>query len=353
MYYNNVQIFPNIRSPLSTINSPKGMSLMEVLASMFVICIGLLGVLAVIPYGAYQTAKARNAENTSWILDAAEKDLRVMELAKPENWTVQNNSPAWLTSINGGVNVFLNHSTSDDRILNCSQFLMVDPFGDTPIQNSSHIYQIGMNFTNPQMIPQLLRERMRGQDDLVYTTHSDKRTDFSGQDNKILSSGQYTWFFMFQPEVSSSYQPGGNPPASLIQVPWTTSGTTFNIEDRADIDILACYNRVPGPEEQRILCTFLSSYYNNSISVRIQSGDYDLKNTKYVFLSWDHTSEPRADGGWYKVINVTDPDPVNFTRDVFLTCHGGTLYSGTGTNPQMLIIPGVMYHKRVRGVTIR
>jgi hypothetical protein len=323
-----------------------------------VICIGLLGVLAVIPYGAYQTAKARNAEHTSWILDAAAKDLRTMELAKPENWMTQNATPTQLTAINvmendPPANVFLNHSTSASRILNCSRFLMVDPFGDinTPINNSPHISQIGANFNNPQMNQQLLCNRMTGQDDLVYTTHSDKRTDFSGQEGKILSSGQYTWFFMFRPDVDTSNYTV-NPPHT--SVPWTNASDNDNIQQNANIDILACYNRVPGTEQTvSIDPDSFVQYYGNSISVKIPIGDYDFKNTKYVFLSWGDITTDNAAGGWYKVINVTEPDPVNSTRDVFLMYNGGDRYAGEISQPSMLIISGVMYHKRVTDVPIR
>jgi hypothetical protein len=318
---------------------------MEVLASMFVICIGLLGVLAVIPYGAYQTAKAKNAENTAWLLDAAVKDLQAMELAKPENWIVQHNS-TWLTredSTSTTHNIFLNHADNDDdKILNCSRFLMIDPFSDTlnrlPLNN--HIFQIGTNFTNPQSVPLLFRERMTGQDDLVYTTHPDKRTDFSGQSNKILSSGQYTWFFMFRPQISGSV-------TNTTSVYWTSVNDPLNgkVDSDTDIDILGCYNRVPGSDKEKFIpFVFEASYYNNSISVNIPPDDYDWKETKYVFLSWKLGTAPNiyTEGGWYKVINVSG-------LTVFLQLHqGGTLYTaGTGTDLLMLIIPGVMYHKQI------
>jgi Tfp pilus assembly protein PilV len=322
---------------------------MEVLASMFVICIGLLGVLAVIPYGAYQTAKAKNAENTSWLLDAAVKELQTMELAKPENWwTVHHNTDPYQSVDNATptnpVNIFLNHTTPDDRELNCSRFLMVDPFVsvNTPLfdlshsTHSNHIYRVGANFTHRP----LFCDRMTGQDDLVYTTHSDKRTDFSGQDSKILSSGQYTWFFMFRPEVIGS-------PTPITQVHWSSINTT-----NTNVDILGCYNRVSGTEQ--IIDRSPSDYttfYGNSALIRIPSGDYDFKNTKYVFLSWVTDSQP--DGRWYKVINVTEPTDPN--RSIFLTLPNdvvGSIYPET-VNFQILIIPGVMYYRQVRNVPIR
>jgi prepilin-type N-terminal cleavage/methylation domain-containing protein len=333
--------------PLST--PPRGMSLMEVLASMFVICIGLLGVLAVIPYGAYQTAKARNAENTSWMLANAEFDLTTAELAKPENWkialtnnTVELRTNAATTSTLGGTVIYHNNTTiSPSQWLNCSRYLMVDPFDSagSPDPNA-HIYKVGVHFDNRSLFQNL----MTGQDDLVYTTHADKRTDFSGQDGKILSSGQYTWFFMFQPRHT-----GANP----ANVQWSDV-TPGNVND---VDILGCYNRVPG-DEQSIQITNPGDYvpyYSGSAQITLRSPNaenVDLKNTKYVFLSWDVTSPLHADGGWYKIINVTDYDPISQTRLVFLSEKSGSSYPG-GINFNVLIIPGVMYHKHISDVEIK
>jgi hypothetical protein len=300
---------------------------------MFVICIGLLGVLAVIPYGAYQTAKARNAENTSWLLDAAVTDLEVMKLAWPENWKItQTGSTRKLqTNANNGTDVY-----ETTTLLHCDRYFMVDPFDSAgtpdpipPGGSVPHIYKVGVDFDNRP----LFCDRMTGQDDLVYTTHSDKRTDFSGQGDKILSSGQYTWFFMFLPTTSN---------ATKTLVSWTSSEP----HTTADVDILGCYNRVPG-NEQPVQPSTPVLYYNNSISVTIPLGNYDFKNTKYVFLSWTIVADPYVEGGWYKVLYVTEP--TSSGQDVFLKPNGATFYTGmrSETDFQMLIVPGVMYHKQV------
>jgi hypothetical protein len=315
---------------------------------MFVICIGLLGVLAVIPYGAYQTAKARNAENTAWLLDAAEHDLQAMGLAMPENWIIENDTDLLDVTLSGGqVNIFKNFITNPKE-LSCYYFFMVDPFSDTLRNdpNNQYICQIGMdNFTNPNTVPQLLRTRMTGQDDLVYTLHSDKRTDFSGQDNKILSSGQYTWFFMFQPTPVQST---------------ATPIVLASVAQTADVDILGCYNRVPGTEyvisiTARPTPPSHTLYYGDSISVEIPD-HYDLKDTKYVFLSWQNGTLP-PEGKWYKVINATES--AGSMRHVFLKPGKSTANSynyppivSNLVNFQILIIPGLMYHKMVEDVEI-
>jgi hypothetical protein len=354
-----------------------------------VICIGLLGVLAVIPYGAYQTAKARNAENTSWLLANAEKDIVVAEMAKPTNWITVGST---LQSLGASpVNVFENNASNSDKRFNCSYFLMIDPFSSNPIAND-HIFQIGTNFIPPQ--PQLFKERMMGQDDLVYTTHSDKRTDFSGQNNKILSSGQYTWLFMFRPKFDDDPL-SPSPVSGVSQVNWAINDDVFAT---TDIDILGCYNRIP--DEARTVYAQYVSYDNpfddynpllNGAAITFRSSsaeELDVSKTKYIFISWPrHRGNPtlhHVEGCWCKIINATEIEEQNppvisrsYKRTIYVTGvppfvpHYGSGLGGITVPPypeglpnymegggnyiviRGLIIPGVMYHKRIPNVTIK
>jgi type II secretory pathway pseudopilin PulG len=57
-----------------------GISLLEVLAAIFVVSIGLLGVLAVIPFGAFQVSKAQHAEYASNMLANAAEEIYIRDL---------------------------------------------------------------------------------------------------------------------------------------------------------------------------------------------------------------------------------------------------------------------------------
>jgi type II secretory pathway pseudopilin PulG len=63
-----------------------GITLLEVLASIFVVSIGLLGVLAVIPFGAFQVSKARQTEYASNMLANAADEIYIRDMAKPREW---------------------------------------------------------------------------------------------------------------------------------------------------------------------------------------------------------------------------------------------------------------------------
>ena len=138
--------------------SQLGISLLEVLAELFVVSIGLLGVLAVIPFGAYQVSKANHAEYASNMLVNAAEEILIREMV----------------------------STGDS-----DKFVWFEPHNKSIIPD--HISYI---------VDENLKEIMRGQDNLVYTAYADKRPDFRKDDDGkpvIQSSGKYTWFFTYLP----------------------------------------------------------------------------------------------------------------------------------------------------------
>lgn len=299
-----------------------GISLMEVLASTFVIGVGLLGVLAVIPFGAYQIGKARDAEHCLNMLQSAEADLQIMGLAKPVNWNNGNN-----VADNAGTTVYDNSSTN----LDTNRLIMVDPFNtanptwfDGNLRSRMHF--IGANLDNPA----LWRERMRGQDDLDYTRIEDQRPDFSAQNNKVRSSGKYTWFFTFKP-------------------------TSYNAGDTVDVDIIACYNRVPGIQDtERSVNIDNSDYaqYQNGARLKLTGSaeELDLKNAKIALITWGSNS-----WCWCKIVNVTDYDGAA-KYVIVVKKSGDNLPNNTNNNflnPKAFIVDGALYHHVANGVTIR
>jgi len=67
-----------------------GISLLEVLAAIFVVTIGLLGVLAVIPFGAFQVTQANHAKYASNMLANAVEEVLLRDMAIPTGWGFNN-----------------------------------------------------------------------------------------------------------------------------------------------------------------------------------------------------------------------------------------------------------------------
>jgi type II secretory pathway pseudopilin PulG len=322
----------------------KGITLMECLASVFVIGIGLLGVLAVIPYGSFQIAKAKNAEHTAWMLAGAADELRAMELAKPEKWVPKPNTGSNLIKdITGTANIFQTYAGTNPAELNCARFIIVDPFAGAfeNISNTGNPYLDAYRVNTSQMlsIPKI-REMMTGQDDLVYSRYpEDRRPDFIGQNNKVQSSGQYTWFFTYKPNYTCT---------DIVNHTHGNEAVPFGeLNSVTVVDLIGCYNRVQGAEQVISIAAGNITPTLNGLQVELPSmpTDVDMKKIKYVFLSWGIS--PNIQGGWYKLVNVLNT--TSTTPSLVLTGAGYTL----GNSLEILFIEGTIYHKRLDNVNIK
>ena|GEM_PF-1882339 len=312
---------------------PRGISLLEVLAAIFVIAIGLLGVLAVIPFGAFQVSKANHAEFASNMLADAAEEFLIREMANPIAWGVNN------TLLSAGTVVFTNQTLPEDSTLNCTRFIWVEPrvMFDPP----AHIFCIGATF-KPDTSDHPTNnwtEWMTGQDDILFTYHSNKRPDLTDQPGgRIQSSGRYTWFFTFQP------RPVGGFTGNRAAVPLN------EVNPHADIDILACHNRVPTDDAQVPNVEFVPSSGGGRFTFPDTEHLELLTQTKYVFVTWREGR--RLNGAWCKILFLDkDEHPVTALRNPKIVVTG-SLPDSPGNDMRVYIPSGVLYHKRLEGVRI-
>ena len=352
-----------IHYSLLTIHSAqrRGISLMEVLASTFVIGVGLLGVLAVIPFGAYQVSKTNHADYCANMLKNAESEIKIRGMAKPETWSTAS-APSTLNS-NGNVSVV--NTTMGGKCFNCQRFIMVDPFdmGNDDINNDNvHLYKIGRNLVNQET----WRQAMYGQDDLLYTiTEEAARPVLTTAGNvNTVSSGKYSWFFTLLPPVNQPV-----PSGDIATVSGTQMIGDSAMRSEVSVDLLGCYNYVPGEEQVVDVLYSSTDYieYASAAQLTLEANteaELDLSKTKYIFVTWTFTpaggSDPQyvvpVDGVWCKVLNSSTATPggggvrktVFVDRKVFVA---NNVPDDDPTNniasPKALIVPGVLYHTRV------
>jgi len=459
---------------MQTTRRTTGITLIEVLIAIFVVGIGLLGVLAVIPFGAFQVSQENHARHASNMLANAAEEIVIREMANPKSWHVATLSSGgeivletvtlqltvrmrtedeiwevWNPDIDG---LGLGHEGFEppkkfvydtiyhsERVvspmLNCKKFLWIEP--REMVDPPHHIYCIGATFPPipPNPTPMEWSELMRGQDDLNYTTYDNKRPDFAKQKDKIQGSGKYTWFFTFLPTSEKVVEPQPIPspvPANLIEmevnltsnaspalvfdppfprltpplsqtfppiqprdwvplsgshriwvnsrdfVPVDNGGAwpaapdqttpisrrypipraaryyfTDALSSTVDVDVLACYNRVPSKDKQ-VECNFASSLGGGSFTAAtagsLTTTHLDLlTQTKYVFATWD--TADGVDGVWCKVVFVDKSNRQN-PKIIVSTVVPGK--QDEMLNPVQVTIPsGVLYHKRLEGVPMR
>jgi len=299
----------------------RGISLLEVLAAIFVLAIGLLGVLAVIPFGAFQVSRANHAEYASNMLANAAEEIHIRKMAKPMEWGIP--TPR-LESNN-----ILVFASSPDWLLNCTKFLWIEP--RAMLDPPQHIFCIGTLF-EPQ---EKWSELMRGQDDIEFKINGNDRPYF--HDGKIQSSGRYTWFFTYLPQPIDGFT--GN-----------RSAVPFNdLKSTVDVDILACYNRLPSDDVQVPSDDFSPSLGGGTFTLDNTGNLAELlTSTNYVFVTWGTTPQELG-GAWCKVLFLDKSEPATLK----LVVMGVTGDLNIGNNVQVYVPSGVLYHKRVEGVPIK
>jgi len=320
---------PILNSRFSIFNSPKGISLMEVLASVFVVGVGLLGVLAVIPFGAFQVSKANHADYCANMLRTAGAEIRVQGLAKPETWNNGGNVPS-----NSGSNVW----TASNEQLDCSHFIMIDPFDTVGGDPSGHIYKVGSNLVYPT--PGYWQEAMRGPDDLLYTLSEDApRPAWTPSGSPTpLSSGKYTWFFTFKPE-----------PLDTNLDPLNAVSKEY-VRPRVSVDVLACYNRSPGDPQAEQSVNIIAPWAPllSGATVTLAT-NVPLDGTKYIFVTWQmvDASSP-IEGSWCRIVSKGFDSAGRRT----VTLVGSLPSSLPAGSAQAFIVDGVLYHTRIDNVPL-
>lgn len=106
---------PGLRpSPLSPLPSPlssfsagrRGVSLLEVLVSMFIILVGLLGVASLLPVARHNIVETAKRNRGAECGRAVLQDIRIRSMANPARWfcwyDANNPYPGWKTPFNGG-----------------------------------------------------------------------------------------------------------------------------------------------------------------------------------------------------------------------------------------------------------
>jgi hypothetical protein len=298
---------------------------------MFIICIGLLSVLMVIPYGAFQVSKARNAEYISNMLAAGAEDLQI-----------------------GGWNEIVTEKPgvgkADFGKTTTANIHIFDPFVDH-----------GSDVPFKKEDATSFQENMRGKDDLNYILKEQERTEMRPEG----SSGKYTYFVTIKPrEVTSRKFPGFDANFNIIPCEEITA-------IKYTTDLLGCYLRVDTDRAfAAVIDTAKTQYYAKAARFRIiGEGKIDFGTTKYVFLTWTDPkiwttdySHPDSSidkqtvtlncGEWCKIVSAGSKDGATqditlLTNDLIAFKNSGLVKDLPDSGVQIFVFPGVMYHKRI------
>lgn len=118
--------------PLSRRRSRRGITLLEVLISMGVLAVGLLGVAALIPAGRHEIAQGSRLDYAAMVGRASFRDVQVRGFLNPgnaagtSNWKDANNTDVWRPAgpIGNPAQPFVTSGVASDKIA-----LVIDPLG--------------------------------------------------------------------------------------------------------------------------------------------------------------------------------------------------------------------------------
>jgi prepilin-type N-terminal cleavage/methylation domain-containing protein len=222
-----------------------GFSLAEVLIAIFVLAIGMLGILALFPLGAAQMAQAIKDERTGQLADLSEARMRIFWR---QAWLVSN--PTSATS-NPAITSVGTLDTETNMLARCPEYAALDsPPGTTPAVNSSssgpgwpmYLDPIGYpNFHEPgpitgTIVPRktssvttTLAQRLQ-----LFALIDDLSFNYNGQPDSPISRGdRYTAAFLLQRRKNNLrtevnlhvvvYQ-GRSPDVASVEVPFTLTG---------------------------------------------------------------------------------------------------------------------------------
>ncbi|GHT40584.1 hypothetical protein FACS189443_1140 [Planctomycetales bacterium] len=313
----------------ATNNLRNGITLLEVLISVFIIGIGLLGVLAIIPFGAYQVSKANNAEYAANMLANAAGEIKIRKLAYPTEW--------------GDAKYKLNDSEENKSIkdennkIDCTKIVLL-----------SEATQTDKGW----------EEIFRGQDDYEYkidetTNQPDLTVTVNGEKKIRKSTGRYTWFFTYRLYEALD--------AATLADPTTTNNfknvELAHLSQKVNVDILGCYNRVSADDLTPLDAKFQPALNSGMLTLKLNPTDPPkatvldrLAQTKYVLATWDDTPKPR-NGAWCKILFVDKnvPNDADGSPRINIIVSGDAIVDN---DVKVRILHGILYHKQVPDVTI-
>ncbi|MBQ2848988.1 MAG: prepilin-type N-terminal cleavage/methylation domain-containing protein, partial [Thermoguttaceae bacterium] len=266
-------------APISGRSTRFGMTLVEIMAAILVLSIGLVGVLSAIPFGGLRMAQMQEADNSSALGRNAARVMKSNGWANPANWRYENGFTNE-NSVKANGNLNLTFPFFVDPISKS-----VDPpefFATTPVGGfDSFFTRVAPTVSHPTfnrmaIQPRHIERAFYLQDDLVYGYSNDEDESFYrprvettdgllgdvGDPNATQPfSGRYTWLATVSPK--------------------NASGDFYDCSQdalaAADYDVVVFENRVPGDEKAFAARLEGSGYQGGAVTLDLTSGVLPLR----------------------------------------------------------------------------
>lgn len=316
----------------------RGLSLLEILASVFVLSIGLLGVIAVIPFGGFQMHRATVADRTGSCGRGALSQIRIRELTDPSRWYVLN--PA-----NGQPRTPPVLQSSPDRLL-CDRPIIIDPlyFGlNSGTYAQMRLFPFTATVGDVAALPRISLAAPTGantpmdvvradiltcaEDDLIYTPAETSEAEMQRPDVVRYSKGpftgqaaskrQYSWLMMITPQIGAKQQDPNNnryyAPMSSISG-FEVSAVIFYRRD------LVCVPTARVPAERSVAASVGPGIAGGDVTLSAADADWlNLEDIDWLMLVGPDEKDEITVAKWYRIAGTTKIEGQGpFTRRVSL-----------------------------------
>lgn len=333
-------------APISERSTRFGMTLIEIMAAILVLSIGLVGVISAIPFGGLRMAQMQEADNSSALGRNAARVMKSNGWANPANWWYENGfeNPNSVLP-NGNLNLTFPFFVDPiSKSVSPPEFFATTPTGGF----DSFFTRVAPTVSHPTfdrvaIQPRHIERAFYLQDDLVYgyATAEDEtlcRPRVETTDGLLGDVGD-----------PNATQPFGGRYTWLATVaPRNTSGDFYDCPKdalaAADYDVVVFENRVPGDEKAFAARLEGSGYQGGAVTLDLTGGrDVDnngldaldverlleqLETTRYILLTGREdiptNGNFRAFARWYKIANygVVATDASGFPTALRLTLVG-------------------------------
>ena len=315
---------------LSTLNSRRrAMTLIEIMSSILVLSIGLVGVLAAIPFGGFRMAQMSEADNSSLVGRDAVRMMKINGWANPQNWYYNNQQTG---AVVFHPNSFLVDGSGAFAGVNLTYPFFVDPLGNgsyVPVFHGLHDYDYFYTSVSPKIetvniygLTERYERAFYLPDDIMtgYDSSEDEteyRPRLETEEDIVLGNGSIPAFTGRYSWMATVYPNSGTAPFYNCQLGDIVA---------ADYDVVVMKDRIPG-DEKGVKVTVdgsgkmggtvtidLSSMVNNLGENASDSLDRarfleQLDTTRYLMLMENDDipvdGKYRKFARWYKIANYS------------------------------------------------
>jgi hypothetical protein len=135
---NNESPMRPFRLPPSPLRIRRGISLIEVLISMFVLLFGLMGVAAIFPVASHYVLEGDKRDRSAGLAQVAFEELKARKILRPETWLYSDNTFLGLSPATDPAIFFVNPLTGDFSLNTTAGFqvggtFVIDPLGTAAV----------------------------------------------------------------------------------------------------------------------------------------------------------------------------------------------------------------------------